>query len=45
MYVVEIRNWDKSFQKWITDEGPRPGKHPEKDHLWNTDPDKFMEER
>ena len=27
------------------DENPKPGPHPDPDHLWNTDPEKFCIQR
>ena len=33
--------WDAAYIKWSMGEGPKPGKHPDPKHLWNTNPSEF----
>ena len=36
--------WEKSYQKWVKQNGAKPGPHPDPTHKWNTDPDSFKPE-
>ena len=40
--------WEKAWNKWSSNgfpqndpQNPKPGPHPHKDHLWNSDPEKY----
>ena len=43
--IVVDREWDRSIKDWKMNGGPRPGPHPYAEHLWNTDPDQYEEEK
>ena len=36
--------WDKQFNNFIQG-GKRPGKHPDPDHLWNKDEERYIQQR
>ena len=38
---IDTRVWDNDLFKWNEGSGPRPGPHPDPNHLWNTNPDYF----
>ena len=39
---IQRKEWDRQYYKWLMAEGDKPGRHPDDDHEWNTDPDKFI---
>ena len=36
------RWWDKQFNDYIAHGGKKPGTHPDPNHLWNKDPEAYM---
>ena len=38
---MDTRFWDRQYDKWLedTENYPKPGPHPMKDHWWNTKPE------
>ena len=42
--IVVDRDWDREFREWRMEQGPKPGPHPYDKHLWNIDPDRYIEE-
>ena len=41
---IDTRNWDAEFNHWNLDRKnhPKPGKHPDPAHLWNTKPELYV---
>ena len=39
---IAIKEWDRQYYKWLMQDGERPGEHPEPDHEWNTNPEKYI---
>ena len=37
-----IDKWNKQFDKWMCEDGPMPGAHPIRRHIWNTQRDFFV---
>ena len=40
--VMKIRFWKEGFWKYIADEGPHPGQHPDPQHRWNDDENEYL---
>merc|ERR1712023_25781 len=38
---IDIKEWERKYNKWLMDEGEKPGAHPVTDHDWNTNPEQF----
>ena len=33
--IYDTRAWDHIYSKWLRNNGPNPGKHPDPDCVWN----------
>ena len=33
--IYDTRAWDSQYKKWVNQQGPNPGKHPDPDCIWN----------
>ena len=46
MYIdktyIEIKEWERQYNKWLMQNGDKPGKHPDPKHDWNINPEKFI---
>ena len=39
--LYDTRDWDSQYALYAQDKGGKPGKHPDPDCIWNSDPDSF----
>ena len=39
--IYDTRYWDRQYDNWQRGKGPKPGKHPDPECLWNTNPTDF----
>ena len=37
----DLRFWNKQYENWKKNIGPRPGPHPDPDCIWNQNPEIF----
>ena len=37
------RKWNELFNDWQMGKASKPPAHPEKEHLWNVDPEAYLE--
>ena len=40
-YKNAVRFWERDYNKWLLEEGDRPGPHPNPKSKWNTNPEAF----
>ena len=39
---IDIKEWERKYNKWLMSGGEKPGKHPDDNHDWNKNPDKYI---
>ena len=39
---IDTKEWERQYNKWLMQNGEKPGNHPDPNHEWNTNPEKFI---
>lgn len=39
---IDEKEWERKYNRWLMNDGEKPGRHPDDNHQWNTDPDSYI---
>lgn len=39
---INLKEWERKYNKWLMSDGEKPGPHPDPEHKWNKEPGQFI---